>query len=421
MIFALTFARIHGLHEKSISLLGFTLKSAISGPRSPNICLGAVRIASRIIGELIGRDMATSVKRWRFRFYDSIFLTAVLCTCRNATLRSKAESKARTLLGAYGRIVVEQNGMTSPEVFDRAVEFFSTVQGVEPLEPVPEEYFQRRSTGQQSVTSSPVKVKIGKKRSGGGSRGGSKRTRYDSDDSLTEDDGGFSGEEEGDGLQRNGSRTSRGPSSSQGSLHRRSSSTLPPVPPHHHLGLQSSMGTHLLTQHYGVPDVFHGAFFHGDAAATIKITGRPPKTMASQGGPMGVPMMYPSMMHPSNMAFAPQHHRGMYPPPMPPAPVAPRPTPEAAPAPTTCGDWNQNDMSQMFGAGPDDLDGEFSSFNQELFYLYECFICSSSLYLFALPSGFTDADLAFLRDMVDGNDDIDASAVVSTAQPKLQV
>jgi hypothetical protein len=198
------------------------------------------------------------------------------------------------------------------------------------------------------------------------------------------------------------------------------------------------MGTHHHPHNYGVPDAYHGAFFHGDASATIKITGRPPKAIPSQGGHMGMSMsmMYPGMMHSGNMgAYVPQHHRAMYQaPPMAHVPQAPRPPlPEAAPAPATCGDWNNNDMSQMFGAGPDDLDGGPLSLDTASFISFHICTYESDMLLslgnrsppsVGSPIGFTDADLAFLREMVDGPDDIDggdASVVVSTAQPKLQV
>lgn len=53
---------------------------------------------------------------------------------RNATLRSKAEAKGRTLLGLYGRVVVEQQGSTSIKAFQAAVAAYQTLQGVDGIE-----------------------------------------------------------------------------------------------------------------------------------------------------------------------------------------------------------------------------------------------------------------------------------------------
>lgn len=50
---------------------------------------------------------------------------------RNATLRSKAEAKGRTLLGVYGRIVAEAKGLTSLQSFERAFEVLCTMVGPE--------------------------------------------------------------------------------------------------------------------------------------------------------------------------------------------------------------------------------------------------------------------------------------------------
>lgn len=55
----------------------------------------------------------------------------VLLKHRNATLRSKAEAKGRTLLGVYGRIVAEAKGLTSLHSFERAFEALCTMVGPE--------------------------------------------------------------------------------------------------------------------------------------------------------------------------------------------------------------------------------------------------------------------------------------------------
>lgn len=54
---------------------------------------------------------------------------------RNATLRSKAEAKSKTFLWIYGRVVLEQKGVTCHETFERAVEMYKRLGGQsEPLE-----------------------------------------------------------------------------------------------------------------------------------------------------------------------------------------------------------------------------------------------------------------------------------------------
>ena len=55
---------------------------------------------------------------------------------RNATLRSKAESKTRTLLGIYGRMVLDQKGLTSLDLFWQAVEMYKRNNNGEPLEAI---------------------------------------------------------------------------------------------------------------------------------------------------------------------------------------------------------------------------------------------------------------------------------------------
>ena len=275
----------------------------------------------------------------------------------------------------------EAQGLTSPDIFARAVDCFSHVQGIDQLQVaiVPEEYFQRRSSAQQSSTNTPVKTKLSKKRSQPLSR---KRSRgLDSDDeSMTEDGEDGSYMEDCDDLapgQRYASRTSSRATTTQGAaLQRRTSqSSLPPLPPPHHQALGGSMGMGGMapSHHFGLPDVFHG-MFHGDASATIKITGRPPKASAAQQPPMlpgGMQMMYHGMMHPGYPPLPPQQQMragmppfGMYPAPHQPhhQPAAPPPV-APAPAPASCSaDWQQ-DMGSMFGSGPDDIDGEHLLFS----------------------------------------------------------
>lgn len=56
--------------------------------------------------------------------------------CRNATLRSKAEAKSRTFLWVYGRIVLQQQGVTSLETFEKAVQQYLHIPQAEPLETI---------------------------------------------------------------------------------------------------------------------------------------------------------------------------------------------------------------------------------------------------------------------------------------------
>jgi hypothetical protein len=156
---------------------------------------------------------------------------------RNATLRSKAESKARTILGAYGRIVLEQNGLTSIDVFERAVDIYSTSQGLEQLERVPEEFFQRRPSAllQNALSGSPCKAKLNRKRTTAKLNGCRKRSRCDSEsDSLTEEheeEVSYAPEDDFDefGQPRYGSRPSSRGTNSHLSLRR--SNSLPPLAP----------------------------------------------------------------------------------------------------------------------------------------------------------------------------------------------
>lgn len=82
----------------------------------------------------------------------------------NATLRSKAESKTRSFLWVYGKTVLEQEGMTSLDTFNKAVSTFCCTPGAVPLEAiaVAESYFSRIDA-KASVHNggSPVKVKVG--------------------------------------------------------------------------------------------------------------------------------------------------------------------------------------------------------------------------------------------------------------------
>mmetsp|Transcript_40401 Transcript_40401/g.89733 ORF Transcript_40401/g.89733 Transcript_40401/m.89733 type:complete len:648 (+) Transcript_40401:247-2190(+) len=80
----------------------------------------------------------------------------------NATLRSKAESKTRTFLWCYGKLVLDQKGMTSSDTLDKASQNYSKLVAVEPLAnmAVSEEYFQKRPTvAHTSAASTPVKSK----------------------------------------------------------------------------------------------------------------------------------------------------------------------------------------------------------------------------------------------------------------------
>ncbi|GFH08051.1 uncharacterized protein HaLaN_02951 [Haematococcus lacustris] len=51
----------------------------------------------------------------------------------NATLRSKAEAKSRTLLWTYGRLVYQQGGTTSLRTFREAVRAYQRIPDAEPL------------------------------------------------------------------------------------------------------------------------------------------------------------------------------------------------------------------------------------------------------------------------------------------------
>ena len=250
------------------------------------------------------------------------------------------------------------------------MEFFSSVQGADQLEIVPDEYFQRRHTA-HSANSTPVKVKMAKKRQ----QASKKRSRYESDeDSMVDEDeeGSFHDEDE-EGPQRYGSRaSSRGPTSSQGSLQRRNSTSLPPLAPPYHQAQSALMGPggghvvmtghmhHLPPPHPGLPFLmpdFQSLFHHGDASATIKITGRPPKAM----GPTTGAMMFPHQ----GMMYAHQQQRPLYttasafmsaPSEPPPPTTAPAPAPTVGPS---CGnDW-QKDCDQMWSTnGGEEMDGE---------------------------------------------------------------
>jgi len=190
-------------------------------------------------------------------------------------------------LGAYGRIVLEQQGTTSPEIFEQACQLYIEIHGPDSLDEISvgDDFFQQRvisraasaaSGGTQgdgggTVNSSPVRIKIGgaKRRA---SRAGSRKkgrssAAYDSDD-TSEDADDY--EEEEEEKPAKGRRPS-----GAAALSRRNSSGLPPLPPAHN----SFNGFNML---YG-----------GDASATIRITSLasgllPPKGSSSVPfGPFG--------------------------------------------------------------------------------------------------------------------------------------
>ncbi|GAX72556.1 hypothetical protein CEUSTIGMA_g12.t1 [Chlamydomonas eustigma] len=198
----------------------------------------------------------------------------------NATLRSKAESKSKTILGAYGRIVLEQNGLTSIDVFERAIEIYNNSQGSEQLERVPEEFFQRRPSSmlQHALSGSPLKAKLSRKRTTAKPSSYRKRSRCDSEsDSLTEgheEEISYASEDDFDefGQPCYGSRASSRGTNSNCSLRR--SNSLPPLAPFQQYA-------QALQQHLsGLPDFPGGMVLNGDASATIKISmgSRGPKT-----------------------------------------------------------------------------------------------------------------------------------------------
>lgn len=206
---------------------------------------------------------------------------------RNASLRSKAESKGKTLLGAYGRIVLDQQGTTSPAIFEQACQIYIEIHGPDSLDEiaVDDVFFQQRvisraasaasggaqGNGGGTVTSSPVRVKIGgaKRRAprGAASRGkkGRSSAAYDSEYTSEEDADAYEEDEE--------EEKPKGRKSSGAAPSRRNSSGLPPLP----LAHNNFNGFNMM---YG-----------GDASATIRITSSsllPPKGSSSVPfGPFG--------------------------------------------------------------------------------------------------------------------------------------
>eukprot|EP00955_Chlamydomonas_euryale_P090468 364546-Chlamydomonas_euryale.AAC.7 len=193
---------------------------------------------------------------------------------RNATLRSKAEAKARTLLGAYGKIVQEATE-TSPSIFERALAAYRGMEDVEPLESmsVPDSFFEAQRSLPTSATASPVKVKIGRKKAvpprGAATR---KRPRQasDSEDTslltdLTEDD--VPRVEHSRDEARIEARR-RACSGAGGSMRRATSASLPP------LQLQTAASAGPVCE-LSLPGGFFPGLF-GDATAEIRLTARPP-------------------------------------------------------------------------------------------------------------------------------------------------
>ncbi|KAJ9520090.1 hypothetical protein QJQ45_030013 [Haematococcus lacustris] len=79
----------------------------------------------------------------------------------NATLRSKAEAKSRTLLWTYGRLVHQQGGTTSLRTFHEAVRAYQRIPDAEPLccIEVPEAYFLRSNRAAASGNGTPSYAK----------------------------------------------------------------------------------------------------------------------------------------------------------------------------------------------------------------------------------------------------------------------
>ena len=120
----------------------------------------------------------------------------------NATLRSKAETKTRTFLWVYGKVVLDQKGTTSADTFEKARRQYIKMAGVEALEhmQLPEDYFQRLATAPKS----PIKVSLGRKQP---VRPARKRNWTSSEsDSFSEDSEGMPESDSEDQGVRHGSR-----------------------------------------------------------------------------------------------------------------------------------------------------------------------------------------------------------------------